>query len=317
MTNRWKFLIAIAFASFGCLTVHAETPTEIRAASVLFRQFETVAYTRMSFISGYTTHDSETPDSEGVMRFPFIGVIGGFQGLEPNIRIDLGKSYGSVLVGAKEFVGPHGFGMVDSRKCFIGVLEGGAQPNLESDFSKAARDSIDGRQVWTWSIPISEGETVPPRFYAAQVAGSYFVMTNSREDFQEVAKALTSAESSMPAPIDVFGWEIFSTYKYWAYRKFRRSGVMSEASGIEGITPDVVAFTVFADVDKREGFIRILSSDKSMKTIPKVFLPESMQSLLQPQGAGIWQAAIPLSKDEAGFEFMIQIYTAFGFGVVV
>jgi hypothetical protein len=321
MTNARRLFAAvalIAFHLFGPLTGHAETGPKTRAASVLFKRFETVAYARTDFLSNLDIRNfGEDVDSLGDLRFPFIELIGGLHGLGPNAGRDVGKGYSAFLAGAKDFAGPEGLGMVSSRTCYIGMVEGGAQPDIEPDFRQASYESIDGRQVWTWSMPPYEGYPRPTKFYAAQIAGSYFVMTNNREDFQEAVNALTSAENSESASISAPGWETFSAHKYWVYRLFRRSGVVnSDAAGIRDLTPDVIALTFFADVDKRESFLRVLSSDKSVKTAPKIFRAAELNHF-QPLEPGIWQATIPLSKDEAGFDALFEVFYRFGFGVAL
>src|SRR5271170_3574346 len=278
MTNWRRLFAAVAFIALqlpGCLTVHAEAGPETRAASVLFKQYETVVYTNASLLSDLNARDfTKDVDSLANLKLPFIELLGGLKALGPNTEKDVEKSYSAFLVGAKNFVGPEGLGMFHSRTCYIGVLEGATQSALEPDFRKASYEFIGGRRVWIWSISPDEGYSKPTKFYAAQIAGLYFVMTNNREDFEEAANALTVAENSKPASISVSGLETFRTHKYWAYRLIRRSGIInSDTAGIRNPTPEVVALTFFADVDQRESFIQVISPDKAMKTIPKV-VPE-------------------------------------------
>jgi hypothetical protein len=324
--RRLAVVALIPLCLFGNLAGHAQTSSETRAVSVLFKHFETVAYTRTDFLSSLDALDTKNVDSEEALKLPFGELIAGLKALEPNTASDLAKSYSAVLAGAQDFGkepnGREGFGMASSRKCYVGILEGGAQPNVELNFRKAFYESIDGKQVWTWSKPDSGEGSKLSKYYAAQVAGSYFVMANNRQDFQELANALISADTSKPPSISASGWNTFSAYHYWAYRLIRRSGVVSsdgdaiDPDVIRGLRPDVNALAFFVDVDKRESFIQVFSSDTSMKTVPKI-LPNSELSRLQPQGAGIWQATIPLSKDEAGFAALIKIFYSFGFGVAL
>jgi hypothetical protein len=165
-------------------------------------------------------------------------------------------------------------------------------------------------------MPPSEGGSRPSKFYAAQIAGLYFLMTNSRQGFQEVANALISAERFKPVSIRMSGWETVSKHEYWAYRVIGRSGVANlDVAGIKDLSPDLSAFTFFADVEGRDGFIWVLSSDKSMKTVPNI-LSLSDRNRLKPRGAGIWQASIPLSKDEVGVDVLFQVFYRLGFGAV-
>lgn len=299
------------------VTGYTETNPEHRAALVLLKQFETVAYTRTAFLSSSDTLSPNEVDSAADLRLPFLELIGALKVLGPDASRDLETSYSAVLVGAKDFVGPKGLGAVTSRKCYVGILEGGAQPNVEPDFRQASHESIGGRQVWTWSTGPSEGASKPNEFYAAQISNSYFLMTNNREDFQEAANALASVQAFKPTLIGVPGWETFSKYGYWAHRSIHRNGAISSAAaGIHDLTPDLMTLTFFADVDRKESFLRVFSSDKSTETAPKV-LPQSELKRLQPLGGGVWQAAIPLSKDEAGFDLLFEVFFRFGFGAAL
>ena len=142
-------------------------------------------------------------------------------------------------------------------------------------------------------------------------------MTNNRQDFQEVASALTLSGSSRIDSIEVRGWDTFKAHKYWAYRLLRRDGVVdSDASASTSLSADVVALTFFADVDQRESFMQVFSSDTTMKTMPRV-LPESVPNKLQPQGAGIWQVSLPLSKNDADNNALFQLFYSLGFGVAL
>ena len=197
------------------------------------------------------------------------------------------------------------------------MLTSGSQPDIEHDFDRAAKTSVDGRQVWMWPVaPVKEDQA---RMYAAQVSGSYFVMANNLRDFRQAVEGLTSIESLTPAAIGVLGWKAFGTHEYWAYRMFRRNGnTESEmASGVGSVSQDVVAFAFFADLDKRESFIQVFSSDATMKTEPKAFLPKSESDRLQPLGHGIWQARIPLSEDEVKNDSLFRVFYLLGFGLFV
>ncbi len=326
MTKRQKQYVASTLASlvllslllFSRLTCEAATPTETRAASVLFKLNETVVYTKTDFLVRASAFDLNIPDSEMNLRLPFVYLLGGLNALGPNALSDLAKSYRSILVGAKDFGAADvansktGLGLIDFHYCYIGILEGSAEPNIETDFRKASFESIEGRQVWTWTVPPSGEEIYPTKFYAAQIAGVYFVMTSNLQDLKETVNALISAGTSDPLSIGIAGWESFSTYNYWAYRLIRQSGVISADAEIRELIPDVVSLMFYADVDKRESLIQVVSTDKSMKSRPKV-LPASELNLLQPLEPGIWQAKIPLTRDEAGFDALFQVLCCFRF----
>jgi hypothetical protein len=321
MTNAQRPFAVVALTALFLtwpLTGRAETKPEKRAAAVLFKDFETVAYAKTDFLSGLDLDElNKRDDGLSELKFPFAELVGGLRAIGPNAGRAVGKSYGAFLVGAKDFVGPEGLGAVSSRQCYIGILRDGAQPDIEPGLRPAFYESIDGRQVWTWSAPAYDGHPKETRFYAAQIAGSYFVMANNRQDFQEAVNALTSAESAKLAPVEVSGWKTFSTHAYWAHRLFRRSAAINaDVAGMTYLTPDVIALTFFTDFDTGKSVLQVLSSNTSMKIAPKV-LPESVLSPLQPEGAGIWRTTVPLAKDDTGTYPLFQVFYCFGFGIAL
>lgn len=253
MTRRGRridLVVMLVFCSLG-QSGDAQTSQETRAAFVLLSQLETVAYARSDFLFSPDAFDLSRVDPENNLRFPFIELIGGIKALGPNTGSNLAKFYRGYLVGAKDFgfgtsAKPDELGMVGSRQCFVGILEGGPQPNLEREFSQTSHVTMSGVQVWSWSIPPSENESEPTTYYAAQIGSSYLVIANDRQVFQDAANALRRTLSSKPRSITVFGWETFSKYNYWIYRLSRRAGVIDpESAGISDLSQDVSAITVF------------------------------------------------------------------------
>jgi hypothetical protein len=314
LTGTASIAFTLFFAHPRC---HAQTGTEVRAASVLFKQFEVVAYTKTAFLSSSEPHGVADVDSESHLRLPFLALLGSLRYLGKTTETGIEESYSSVVVGAREFISPQGLGMVNSSTCYIGILRSGAQPNIASYFRQATYESIEGRQVWTWSVPPYEGYPKPTTFYAAQIEDSYFVLSNNLQDFQAVTTSLTASEHATAAFMGVPGWNAFSTQDYWLYRSIRRSGAVDpNAAGTSLLAPDVSAIIFFADAGKRQGTVRVLSSDTTMKTKPNV-LPDSELSRLQPQGAGVWQASLPLGADEPSFDTMFHLFYFLGYGVSI
>jgi hypothetical protein len=308
---------ALSIVSFGHPTGHAQTDLEMRAVSVLASQFETIAYARANLYSNSITVQGNSIESEDNLKLPFLELIEAIKTLGPDTAKDLENSYGSVLVGAKDFTPPKGLGAVGSRKCYVGISKNGTQPNIELDFRGVMHESIEGRQVWTWSLSPSEGDSERRKLYAAQIDGSYLVLANNLQDFEEVVRGLTASASPMPARINGSDWETLSEHNYWVYRLIRRSGVISaDAAGINGLAPDVIELMFLADVDTRRGFLRVFSSDKSMKTTPRVPLNAEL-NLLHPVGAGIWQTTVAMSKDETGYDTLFRVFYSLGFGAVL
>jgi hypothetical protein len=306
-----------ALSLFGLVTGHAQTDPERRAAGVLFTLFETVAYARTDIPEDSMPNGQRNVDSEDNLRLPFLELIGAVRVLGPSTALDLKSKYSSVFVGAKDFVPPSGIGAVGSRKCYIGISKEVAQSNVARDFGGVPSETIDGRLVWTWTVPPSDAESAPITYYAARIEGPYLVLTNNRQDLEDVARALSSTDGAKQDSRMVVGWEALRSHQYWVCRSIRRSGIISpEASGTKYLGPNVNAMAFLADVDKREGYIRVLTSDTSMRSAPRV-LPDSELNLLKPDGPGIWLATIHMSKDALGYKTLFQIFDSFGFGAIL
>jgi hypothetical protein len=303
----------IAFFLFGNFNGRAQTPSEKNATALLFSRFETVVYTSTEIPSGFDAPNSD----EAILRYPFVELLAGLKTLDPNTVTDIERGYSPILVGAKDFVRPEGLGPVSSHDCYVGLLKGGQQPNLEADFRKARSELIEGKQAWAWEIPPYEGHPYPTTFYFTQVAGSYFVMANNQQDFREVLNELTPTESSKTVPVSIPGWNTFSAYKYWAYRSIRRSGVAdSQAAALTNLPGTVGALAFFADIGARQSYFQVYSSGETMKTVPKD-LPVSALVHFQPREPGVWQAAIPLLMKKTANNALFQVFFYLGFGVAL
>ncbi len=287
-----------------------------QAASALTRSFETVVSTDTRFLLNIRI-DEQSADSLYGLRLPFIEFIAEFIPLAPSAESDIEKLYSALIVGSKDFKSPQGLGMVDSSKCFVAVRDEGVQPDLSVDFSRAAVKVINGRKVWTWTLPADESTATPTSFFPAQVGNHYLVMANNVEDFREITRALTGPRKTLPCASGVFNLSDAGTHSYWAYRNLRRQGVMDpESAGIAHIGSDVRAIVFLADIERHQSTLRILSSDSDMKEVPNVLPPSELQRL-RPQSAGIWEASIPLTKDKIGYESMFWLFAALGSGVYV
>lgn len=164
-------IAALVFLSC-CSLVQAETSVEQRAASVLLQQFETVAYSEADLLTAPQADSAEREvDSLKEMRLPFFEFLGGLESLRPSLSGKLAGRCKAVLAGAKAFTAPSGLGAVHSRRCYVGTLKDGSALKIVAEFSQTASELMDGRRVWTWSVPPSEGDAGPTEFYAAQIAG--------------------------------------------------------------------------------------------------------------------------------------------------
>lgn len=319
MTNRQTCIAAaiLSLSLLGGQTGQAQANEEERAASVLFEQYETVASTRGDLFTSLSSYNQmKDVDSVAVLGLPFVDFMGALKALGPSAAADLEMKYSVILVGAKDFRPPQGIGAFVSTKCYIGILKDGPQPNVEPDFHHASLETMDGRRVWTWSIPPAEGASQPGKFYAAQIAGSYLLMANDPQGFQAAAEALTSSQPSKPIQLRVPGWDTFSRYGYWADRPLRQDRVVKSSDAGIDVLRDVIAITFFADLGKRESFVRVVSSDKSMKTMPKLF-PEFALMQLRSGDAGTWQAELHLSKEQVANDATFQVFSYLGFGGII
>ncbi|MBV9180918.1 MAG: hypothetical protein JO356_06365, partial [Acidobacteria bacterium] len=199
MTMQQSRFAVIALVAFGALWGHscpAElTPRQTRAASVLFRQFETVVYTKGRFLLHLDAQQTNENDAETNLWVPFLELIAGLRALGPSTANDVLANYDAVLLGAAEFRSPAGLGAVSSQKCYIAVTEHGSHHNLAAQFRGAQDEAIEGREVWTWSIPPYEGHPQSTKFYAAQISSTYFMVTNNQRDFHDALSALTFTEN--------------------------------------------------------------------------------------------------------------------------
>jgi hypothetical protein len=285
--------------------------------AALLAHFDTVAYTTTGILSSSSNSLTTHVDSEDYLKVPFLEFTDGLNATGATKVNDFKKNYAALIVGATNFASPDGIGTVHSDKCYIGVPLGGAQSDMEASFGQAPLETIGGRQAWSWVIPASEENPEERRFYALELPSRYFLMCNSQPGFELVANLISSENARITSQINALGWETFSNYNYWVYRSGRRiGGGNPSVSGLAQLSPDVTSLAFFADIDKRRGFIRVFSTDTSMKSTPNV-LPESQRQLLAPDTKGVWQAEIPLAKDEGSFDLVFYIFTTFGFGAIL
>ena len=317
MTKQW-FLIGIMFifCPLGTLNCTAATVQEMRAEAVLFRRFDTVAYTHADLLVDYDIRELDqskrhvATDLPLSLRLPFVYLVGGLRILGPNALSTLSQSYTAFAVGATDFRPPEGLGMFSSHNCYIGVMNGGPHPNLDSIFSSAKAKFLDGMPVWVWSAPPYEGQPRTTTFYAAQVANSYLLLANDQGVFSDVLSAL---RSSTDVSISLPGWEAVSAHDYWLYQSLSQIPNSRIRGGDRARAP---ALTFFADVNKRESSVLVYLTDTTMNNTPDG-LPASKLCHYQHVAAGIWQANLRLAQEPTTVSALYQILAAFGFGVVL
>ncbi len=306
----------ILFGIFGCFGCIAQSSEATRVAHILSTDFETVVYTDSRFLLNFKD-DGQSEDSLLGMRLPYIEWMAALKFLSPSAEDDLELAYGSIAVGAKEFRSPVGIGMVGSSNCYVAILKGTSQPDLDSDFARAGKERIGGRTVWTWTLRGSSDDPRTMTFYAAQVGRAYFVLANSRVEFEKMYRQLTGSAPAQSPKVNIFDWDDIGTQQYWAFRRVRRYAVADPgAAALAAMHPSTVAFSFAADIAKRTSEIQVLSTDKTMAEVPKI-LPEREQLRFQPDGPGLWHALVPLTADRNGMEIIARLFQFFGNGLAL
>lgn len=145
-------------------------------------------------------------------------------------------------------------------------------------------------------------------FYAAIVAGSFFLLTNNADDFQKAANALENgeSESDLHRSPDLTS---LRTHAYWAYRGIR------QGKEVRGLPQSSIGLEMFTDFGDGELFFSIMVPDDGTGSHP-AGLPSSESIHFQRVEADLWQAAISLTTRQAG-ETLFQLLFYFGYGVIV
>lgn len=288
-----------------------------QAASVLFGQFETVFYAKAEFLSNSGTPNRWGKASEDYLVAPFNELMEGIKHVGSDDSSEILRNSEAILVGAKEFRPPAGFGAVQSRRCYIVIPKDGNY-DLRKYFRHATDESSGGLQVWKWSAQFGEyGEDDPKRsstFYASQIASSYLVIANNRDDLQETVSRLAAANDSKAMLARVPDWDTVSEHKFWGYRRLGDSRVLNtEAEGMSLLTINAKTIILFVDSDDKQCVILIVSSDMGRNSA----LTEKAASILPPfkhLGGGLWEAMLPFAENEEGHDRLFVVLNLFGFG---
>ena len=297
------------FLQVAALAGQPDTNEKMRVTSILLKQYETVVYAQSAILS--STNVGQT------LALPFNELVDALNAIQPGAVSNLQLHYSGLFVGAKDFTMPEGLGAVSSHRCYIAMPEDGIPADGNLIFRKAKQASIAGRQVWTWETPPYEGHPKPTDYYAAKIENGLVVVTNDRQDFFAAASDLISS-SALDAPaLNTPGWKGLIAHNYWIYRAFRRDRVIDRtAAASAGPAANVEALAFGADFDTGSGVIQVISSDQNMTHIPKLLAP-SESTQMRPAGLGVWQATIPLSKNQETTNALFQLFYYLGFGVAV
>ncbi len=315
MTRRSKALLQASslLIPFGCSRGYFDVGLEKQASTLLLRDYETVVSARPKVLSRLNFDHPNEEFGARYLGLPFVFLMAGLKVVGPNTLAAVEGGSDTVLTGAKAFVRPAGLGMVSSRTCYIAVLVPGASKSLALEFGKVKVSSLDGKPVWTWSMPASEGYKADTNFYAAIVTSSFFVLANNHEDFRQVASALAkgTVQPDLPGARDLTS---LRAHAYWAYRTVRRpEGVDKLAEGLTGLPVSAVGLELFTEFDDGKLFFNILApDDRSGATLAA--LPSSESIRFRSVGIGVWQSAISLTTRQTT-SAVFQTLSYFGYGV--
>lgn len=172
-------------------------------------------------------------------------------------------------------------------------------------------ESIDGRTVWTWTRPPSEGYQSPITFHAALVTNALFVLTINIDDFREAANALGNGTTQFGDDHELAS---LRAHAYWAYRTVHRlEGADVVASGLNRLPSSVRALHLFTEFDDGKLYFDVLVRNDQSTSVP-AGLPSSPLIRFMHTGPGLWRAAISLTTKETR-EALFQVLPYFGYGV--
>lgn len=316
--KRMISLLLILLVS-GCTRSMDPTSDETRAPSVLLTEFETVFYSKADLVAGSGAYKQLSKQDADMLRVPFADLVGGLRSLGSSASTDILARGEAILVGAMDFRPPTSLGSVQSKFCYIVAFGSQGVPDLRKYFSGKADTSASGNPVWHWSAPPQEGHPGPYTFYAAQVSGSYILVSNNFDQLRATAALLTSSETGTPRLADVRDWKFISQREYWGYRHYRHTSVLNDeaASGVTYVTPSAEDLIFFADPKQRKGVLRLVAADNGAIEKLNAAMANAKAALppMKRIRAGVWEAAISFTGDQQTSEQMFDVMGLFGFAV--
>jgi hypothetical protein len=301
-------------------------PAETRGVSVLSDRYETLASTPSEFLAKVSTtiadegkdeakNDAAQPDASIVMALPFDLLLVAVNRLDRNAMTTLSKSYGVFIMGAKNFgkseAGTqNALGLINSDDCYVGILTKGHQPELKTVFSKAKSQVIDDRTVWTWSIP-TDADPTPTRFYAAQVADRFLVLSNNLSDFNSVSQALLAPDKANTTNLGVDA--SLANNSFWMARPISGAN-RSETVGLSGLSADVVSLTLTSDTSNWKSTLQVASNNTNPDAAPTIDSRSSQMRFISP---GRWNLDIPPATNDEGTMKMLRVFALFGFATSI
>lgn len=281
---------------------------EIQAAGFLIESYETVVGVQGRVLPDLRLEDATQEFGKRYLGLPLVYLMGGLKAVTPDALTALETAARYVFVGSKEFVGPFGLGMADSRTCYIAVLAPGAANGLSGQFDGIRRITLGGQAVWRWDIPRSEGQKTGTTFYAAIVNHRYFVLTNREGDLAQVLAVLGRNRSLRNLPSQYRLKERLK-HAYWAYRALDTTTRDERSAAIAGVQElDVVSD--WGD----EQLVLTVSGEK----VPAWAIPTGSRLekavRFEASGVGKWRAFVPLNGPDATVA-VFWVMSLFGYSV--
>jgi hypothetical protein len=291
---------------------------QVQAASALFEQFETVFQATADLFARNNGYKSLSRRDANTLLVPFAYLLGALDSLGDNAATGLLAGAEAILVGAKDFRPPAGLGGVRSQFCYIVVLKDPNTFELRNCFPQPPTVFNPRLEVWCWQVKLGEFGEDDPRpssLYAAQVAKSYTLFSNDREEIQTVAELLALPNYNSGNLSGIREWPSVSQHGIWGYRRYRHTGVADRtAAGMRGVTPGAQALIFFPDLERKVGVLRLLNSPEDERTAEN-FNSSAKLPPFKPSGSGAWETIIPFSSDEKTLERMAVTMGLFGFGL--
>jgi hypothetical protein len=308
-----RLLLAALAACQTRTGVAAVTNAELRAASALFQEFETVVDTKAALLSPVGAEVSKR--DMGALQTPFAYLSYGLNAVGGRAASEIIGDAEAVLVGAKDFRPPSGLGLVRSQFCYVIVF----REDRAFDFSRYFRDgpatARGPNQFWTWSTKQPEEPTLTTGFYATQIDHSYLLVSNGLSELQSVVKRLDPSLTAPPNLQHIPQWEMISQHPLWAYRRYqwsRRADML--AAGLAGIPPESEALILFLDQGRAACVLQLVGVPAASDGRGNITLRGEL-SAFESLGAGTWQSAAPLSGDEQSLQRLLAILAMLGFGL--
>ena len=313
-----RVLIFTGFIVLAPLLQAQLSPEAKEVAAAVSTQFETVGYVTTDFLDvDLNTGMSPRYLATALpLRWPFMVLLAGLKGLDPDSVAAVEKNYSAFVAGANNFVPLHGLGMAGSSQCFVGISQGVDQPDVDSYFKRANLEQITGVETWTWLL--SAGEAYPHKqikFYAAQVGhslevcdtvplakGQEYAPINSNPFIGlNVQLKLGSATLTIP--------DSLTSHSLWLYRFIVQR---TDPGGALDGAKSLALYTDFADNDHATVNFEVVK-DPTSTNPPELETSPSWST----SKAGVWVSQVNLEKGKftKSTDQVADMVSRFGFAV--